>query len=65
MQERSKLESSFEAITKIQTELSENVELAELAEMDDDTELLDAAAEALTKTKKAADAAELIALMSG
>jgi len=36
--------------------LTENVELAELAEMDDDAELLDAAAEALTETKKAADA---------
>jgi len=33
--------------------------------MDDDAELLDAAAEALTITKKAADAAELLALMSG
>ena len=65
MQERSKLESSFEAISKIETELSENVELAELAEMDDDTELLDAVAEALTKTKNAAAAAELLALMSG
>ena len=65
MQERSKLESSFEAISKIESELSENVELAELAEMDEDTELLDAAAEALTKTKQAAAAAELLALMSG
>ena len=65
MQERSKLESSFEAIAKIETELSENVELAELAEMDEDTELVDAAAEALTKTKQVAAAAELLALMSG
>jgi peptide chain release factor 2 len=65
MQERARLESSFEAIKRIETELADNVELAELAEMDDDSELLDAAAEALTKTKKRADAAELLALMSG
>ena len=65
MQERSKLENSFEAIRKIQDELTENVELAELAEMDDDAELVEAAAEALVKTKTAADAAELLALMSG
>ena len=65
MQERSKLETSFEAIRKIQDELTENVELAELAEMDDDAELVEAAAEALVKTKTAADAAELLALMSG
>ena len=65
MQERSKLENAFEAIKKIASELEENVELAELAEMDEDTELLEAAAEALTKTKDAADEAELLALMSG
>jgi peptide chain release factor 2 len=65
MQERARLESSFEAIKRIEPELADNVELAELAEMDDDSELLDAAAEALTKTKKRADAAELLALMSG
>jgi len=49
----------------LESELTENVELAELAEMDDDAELLDAAADALAETKKAADAAELLALMSG
>ena len=65
MQERSKLENAFKAIEKIQSELVENVELAELAEMDEDAELLDAAAEALENTKKAADEAELLALMSG
>ena len=65
MQERSKLENAFAAIQKIQNELTENVELAELAEMDDDAELLDAAAEALQNTKRAADEAELLALMSG
>ena len=65
MQERAKLESSFAAIRRIESELSDNMELAELAEMDSDEDLLQAAADALTQTKKRADAAELLALMSG
>ncbi|MGB3455853.1 MAG: peptide chain release factor 2 [Litorimonas sp.] len=65
MQERSKLESAFEAIRTISTELSDNVELAELAEMDDDTELLDEAAKALATVKDRAGQAELEALLSG
>ena len=65
MQERAKLEGAFEAIRSIETELSDNAELAELAEMDDDTELLDAAAEALAKVQDKADRAELDALLSG
>lgn len=65
MQERAKLESAFEAINTIATDLSENVELAELAEIDQDSELLDAASDALTKVQKKAAEAELEALLSG
>lgn len=65
MQERAKLEAAFEAIKAISSNLSDNVELAELAEMDDDTSLLDDAAKALTKVKDKAAAAELDALLSG
>ena len=65
MQERAKLENGFENISKISSELADNVELAELAEMDDDTQLLEAAAQALTKLKVKADQAELEALLSG
>ena len=65
MQERAKLENAFEAISTLETELADNVELAELAEMDGDDELIEAAAQALTAAKAKADAAELEALMSG
>jgi len=65
MQERSKLENAFDAIATLETELADNVELAELAEMDGDEELIEAAANALVAAKSKADAAELEALMSG
>lgn len=65
MQERSKLETGFENITKLTNDLAENLELAELAEMDADTELLEAAAQALSNLKGLADKAELEALLSG
>ena len=65
MQERARLESAFENIAKLTTDLADNIELAELAEMDSDNELLDAAAEALTKVKDKAGEAELAALLSG
>lgn len=65
MQERSRLESAFESIGKLQTDLSDNVELAELAEMDDDTDMLEAAAQALVKVQEKAAEAELEALLSG
>lgn len=65
MQERSRLESAFDAIRSLENDLNDNVELAELAEMDGDTEMQDAAAEALLKVKSKADEAELEALLSG
>ncbi|MFB9374785.1 peptide chain release factor 2 [Algimonas porphyrae] len=65
MQERSRLESAFDAINSITADLSDNVELAELAEMDEDSGLLDAAASALSAVKDKAAAAELEALLSG
>ena len=65
MQERSKLETGFENISKLTNDLTENLELAELAEMDGDTELVEAAAQALSKLKSYADKAELEALLSG
>ena len=65
MQERSRLEAAFEAITTIESELSDNLELAELAEMDDDKALLEEAAQALGAVKEKAGKAELEALLSG
>jgi len=65
MQERSRLENAFENISKLTTDLADNIELAELGEMDDDTELVDAAAQALVKVKEKSGKAELEALLSG
>ena len=65
MQERSRLETAFENITNLSKDLIDNVELAELAEIDNDQELLDAAAAALISVKEKAGKAELEALLSG
>lgn len=65
MKERSRLESAFESIATLSKDLSDNLELAELAEMDDDQELLDAATNALILVKEVAAKAELEALLSG
>jgi len=65
MQERARLEKAFENIKGLSDDLAENIELAELAEIDDDQELLDAAASALQSVKETAVKAELEALLSG
>ena len=65
MQERSRLESAFENISKLTTDLAENLELAELGEIDNDEELVEAAAQALVKVKEISSKAELEALLSG
>lgn len=65
MQERSRLETAFENIANLSKDLIDNVELAELAEIDNDQELLDAAAAALMSVKEKAAKAELEALLSG
>ena len=65
MQERSRLEAAFENIAGLTNDLEENIELAELAELDDDQELLEAAAKALITVQEKAGKAELEALLSG
>lgn len=65
MQERSRLESAFENIAKLTTDLADNLELAELGEMDNDEELVEAAAQALINVKVTSGKAELEALLSG
>ena len=65
MQERSRLETAFQNIANLSKDLIDNVELAELAEIDNDQELLDAAAAALMSVKEKAAKAELEALLSG
>ena len=65
MQERARLETAFENIDKLTIDLADNLELAELGEMDGDEELVDAAAQALIKVKEISGKAELEALLSG
>lgn len=65
MQERARLETAFENIAKLTNDLAENLELAELGEMDGDEELVEAAAQALQKVKETSGQAELEALLSG
>lgn len=65
MQERAKLEAAFEAINSLTTDLSDAMEMAELADMDDDTELM-AEVETLLKSLREKSAkAEVQALLSG
>lgn len=65
MRERSRLESAFDAILTLESELSYCTELAELAEMEDDTELLTEAATGFETLKEKAGTAEVQALLSG
>jgi len=65
MQERARLENAFENISILTNDLTDNIELAELAEMDQDEELLNAAASALEALKDKSSKAELEALLSG
>ncbi len=65
MQERSALENAFNNITSISTDLTDTIELAEIADMDGDESLLEEAASALKSLQMKAAEAELQALMSG
>lgn len=65
MRERSQLESAFENITTIETDLSDTLELIELSELEGDDELLAEAEDALKTLKAKSDGAELEALLSG
>jgi len=65
MQERSRLESAFKNILSLSNDLSDNIELAELAVMEGDTLLLEATVTELGLVKDKAQKAELEALLSG
>ena len=65
MRERSQLESAFENITTIETDLADTLELIELSEMEGDDELLAEAEDSLKSLKVKSDAARLEALLSG
>ena len=65
MRERSQLETGFNNITEIERDLTDTLELIELAEMEDDHELLQEADDALKALKDKSETAELHALLSG
>ncbi len=65
MRERSRLENAFEAISALESELSYCTELAELAEMEADSELLTEAVTGFEDLKEKAGTAEIQALLSG
>jgi len=65
MRERSQLETSFSNITEIQTDLNDTLELIELAELEDDQDMVEEGDEALRALKEKSAQAELQALLSG
>jgi peptide chain release factor 2 len=65
MRERTKLASAIEAVQSLERDLSDTVELAELAEADGDEGLFGEARAALVAAQKRAAEAELQALLSG
>jgi len=65
MRERGQLEQSFSQISRLETELSDTLELAEMAEADGDEDMLGEAINTLISLKKDAAQAELEALLSG
>ena len=65
MQERARLEDAFKDIDTLTVDLSDNLELAELAEMESDEELLQEATQALKALREKGAKAEVQALLSG
>lgn len=65
MRERGHLEQSFTQISKIEMELSDTLELVELAEMENDEAILNEALSALILLQKQSETAEIEALLSG
>ena len=65
MRERSKLESGFDNINEITSELTDALEYAELAELEGEESLIEEAFEALKSLSERAGQAELEALLSG
>jgi peptide chain release factor 2 len=65
MRERTRLASQVEAVQRLEKELADTVEFAELAQAENDEASLDDAAGQLASLKTIADRAELEALLSG
>jgi peptide chain release factor 2 len=65
MKERNKLDAAMTEVREIEAELESTLEVAELAEMEEDSSLLDEAEQALKALADRARRAELQALLSG
>ena len=65
MQERTHLEGQIKALTEIQTELDDSLELAEMAEEEGDEGAIDDIQQSLRTLRERAGRAELEALLSG
>ena len=65
MRERTRLDESIGAVTSIEEELSDSIELAEMSEEEGDEGSLDDIASSLTELRDRARRAELEALLSG
>lgn len=65
MRERTKLDDSIKAVLSIEGDLSDTLEIMELAEMEGDSDMEDEAVDQLLSLAEAAKKAELQALLSG
>lgn len=65
MRERNRLASAIEAVESLENDLNDNVEIAEMAAMDDDNSLLEEVRASFNQASEKAGAAELEALLSG
>ena len=65
MQERSRLEGAFDAITTLTTDMSDALEIAELAAMESDEDLLSEAETVMCALREKSAKAEVQALLSG
>lgn len=65
MRERNKIQASVDAVRKLERELADNVELAEMAEAEGDEDMIEEARLGLLEAKTAGARAELEALLSG
>lgn len=65
MRERNRLDQAMSEVAALESELAENIEVAELADMEGDEDLYAEAVAALTVVKERAGRAEIAALLSG
>ncbi len=65
MRERNRLESAINTVTEAERELSDSLEMIELAEMEDDGELVEEAVAGLTRLTERMRRAQLETLLSG